>query len=443
MKRIGLTVCDLTLPFWFILRKAAEDKAVELGLKLSLARPARMDAAAQIETIEDLIRQKVDALIIVPVDSQGIVPAVEKANRAGIPVIAADSEIFGGQVACTVQTDNVRGAELAAEYIAERLGYKGKVINIQGLMATQTNLHRYKGLHNVLDRYPEIEIAFERGGSWIMEAGREAMAEALEVCPNADAVFAANDTLLLGALQSLKAARKQGQMIKVGFDALPQVMPLIRKGEVDASVRQFPSRMGAVAVEMAARILRGEDVPERVDTGVELITSENVMEAALEELEITATLIEDLVREREHREKLQQEIIEAQKQALRELSTPIVPITEDVIAMPLIGSIDTSRAQQIMEKLLESINHYGAEAVIIDITGVPVVDTKVADHLIQVTRAARLLGARCILVGISPEVAHTIVSLGVDLSGLITRSDLQSGIEYALGQLGRKIIPPS
>ncbi|MGQ9627328.1 MAG: substrate-binding domain-containing protein [Anaerolineae bacterium] len=145
----------------------------------------------------------------------------------------------------------------------------------------------------------------------------------------------------------------------------------------------------------------------------------------------------------EERARLQREIIEAQRRTILELSTPIVPVLDKVLVLPLVGSIDTARAQQIMENLLQRISQYRIEVVIIDITGVPVVDTKVADHLIQVTRAARLLGARCILVGISPEVAHTIVSLGVDLSGLITGSDLQSGVEYALSQLGRKIIPPS
>ncbi len=145
-------------------------------------------------------------------------------------------------------------------------------------------------------------------------------------------------------------------------------------------------------------------------------------------------------RAEEERARLQEEAIEAQRQALRELSTPIVPVLEDVLVLPLVGSIDTRRAQQIMDALLEAIGGHQAEVVIIDITGVPVVDTGVANHLLQVTRAAALLGAECVLVGIAPEVAQTVVSLGVDLSGVVTQADLQSGIEYALKRTGRRIV---
>jgi len=107
-------------------------------------------------------------------------------------------------------------------------------------------------------------------------------------------------------------------------------------------------------------------------------------------------------------------------------------VLEGVLVLPLVGSIDTRRAQQVMEILLEAIGHYQAKVVIIDITGVPVVDTGVANHLLQMIRAAGLLGSECLLVGISPEVAQTIVSLGMDLSSVATQANLQSGIEYAL-----------
>ncbi len=128
-------------------------------------------------------------------------------------------------------------------------------------------------------------------------------------------------------------------------------------------------------------------------------------------------------------------------EAVRELSTPLVPVTENILVLPLIGSIDSRRAQQIMETLLAGIAECKAEVVIIDITGVPMVDTTIADRLLRATRAAGLLGCQTILVGITPQVAHTIVQLGIDLSGQITRSDLKSGIEYALRLVGRRIAP--
>ncbi|MEF3273188.1 MAG: PAS domain S-box protein [Chloroflexus sp.] len=136
----------------------------------------------------------------------------------------------------------------------------------------------------------------------------------------------------------------------------------------------------------------------------------------------------------EEQQALNERIIAAQQAALRELSTPIVPIMQGVIAMPLIGSIDSMRAQQVIETLLEGVNTSGAEIVILDITGVPVVDTQVANTLLRSAQAVRLLGAQVVLTGIRPEVAQTIVGLGLDLSDIRTLASLQDGISYALKQ---------
>ena len=147
--------------------------------------------------------------------------------------------------------------------------------------------------------------------------------------------------------------------------------------------------------------------------------------------------ISDVTAERqaaEERQALNERIIAAQQAALRELSTPIVPIIQGVIAMPLIGSIDSMRAQQVIETLLEGVNTTGAHIVILDITGVPVVDTQVANTLLRSAQAVRLLGAEVLLTGIRPEVAQTIVGLGLDLSHIRALASLQDGISYALKQ---------
>jgi anti-anti-sigma factor len=136
----------------------------------------------------------------------------------------------------------------------------------------------------------------------------------------------------------------------------------------------------------------------------------------------------------EERAALQQQLIDAQRDALRELSTPLIPISDDVVIMPLIGSIDSGRAQMIMETLLEGVAHYQAELVILDITGVQIVDTQVAQAFIQAAQAVRLLGAQVMLTGIQPQIAQTLVHLGVDLSGLQTAGSLQAGIAFALKQ---------
>jgi rsbT co-antagonist protein RsbR len=140
----------------------------------------------------------------------------------------------------------------------------------------------------------------------------------------------------------------------------------------------------------------------------------------------------------EERETLQQQIIDAQRSALRELSTPLIPLSSSVVLMPLIGSVDTARAQQVMETLLEGIAMYQADTAILDITGVSVVDTQVANALIQTAQAVRLLGAQVVLTGIGAVMAQTLVHLGADLSSIVTRGSLQNGIAYALSEEGNR-----
>ncbi len=147
------------------------------------------------------------------------------------------------------------------------------------------------------------------------------------------------------------------------------------------------------------------------------------------------TDITDRKRAEAERARLQQKVIEAQQQALKELSTPIIPVMEGIIIMPLIGSIDTERAREITRAMLSGITKYRAQVVILDITGVSVVDSGVADHLNKTIQAARLKGSRTIVTGISDAVAETVVDLGIDWSDLDTVRDLQTGLSIAVQDL--------
>ncbi|MFD2760134.1 RsbT co-antagonist protein RsbRA [Lentibacillus juripiscarius] len=133
-------------------------------------------------------------------------------------------------------------------------------------------------------------------------------------------------------------------------------------------------------------------------------------------------------------------IVSLQRVALQELSAPLIPVIDNITVMPLIGTIDTERAKLIMEGLLDGVIKHNSEVVLIDITGVPVVDTMVAHHIIQAAEAVRLIGATCILVGIRPEIAQTIVNLGIDLGKFPTKSSLRKGFIKALEMTGRRIV---
>jgi rsbT co-antagonist protein RsbR len=135
-------------------------------------------------------------------------------------------------------------------------------------------------------------------------------------------------------------------------------------------------------------------------------------------------------------------VIARQQQELLELSTPVVELWAGILALPLIGTLDSARTQVVMESLLERIVETGAGLAIIDITGVPTVDTLVAQHLLKTVAAARLMGAECIISGIRPQIAQTIVHLGVDLQGIITKATLSSAFAVALDRLSLRVVGP-
>src|SRR6185369_1809176 len=139
-------------------------------------------------------------------------------------------------------------------------------------------------------------------------------------------------------------------------------------------------------------------------------------------------------------QKGREEVIARQQQDMLELSTPVVELWDDIVALPLIGTLDSARTQVVMESLLQKIVSTGAAIAIIDITGVPTVDTLVAQHLLKTVAAARLMGAECIISGIRPQIAQTIVHLGVDLQGVVTKATLADAFAIALARTGRAVV---
>lgn len=188
-------------------------------------------------------------------------------------------------------------------------------------------------------------------------------------------------------------------------------------------------RNGYWSGDVAMINARGEETPVSLvllahhDTGGNLTYVTGIMRDISEQKKVERAL-----RERE----IQEQVIKAQRAALRELSTPLLPISSDIVVMPIIGTVDSARAQQIMETLLQGIGEYHASLAILDITGVRVMDTQVAGALLHAAHAARLLGAQVVLSGIRPEIAQTLVHIGINMHDLVTRSTLQQAIAFAL-----------
>jgi len=212
---------------------------------------------------------------------------------------------------------------------------------------------------------------------------------------------------------------------QVVFQRVVQSIALLRQGVARISG-------GDLAYEL--EIHTGDEIEELANEFNEMARGLQASQDRLEQwghdLEIS---VADRTRE------LQKALEEQQRlsAAIQEMSTPVVPVHFGVIVMPLVGAIDAARAHQIVAGLLEGVENHNAQVAIVDVTGVPMMSSEVVSYLMQAGQAVRLLGAQVVLVGITPEVAKTIIELGVDLAdGLVTRSDLQAGIEYALETMG-------
>lgn len=429
--RVGFAAQNPSSDYWLIVNHGAQERAAELGIDLTLVPSYTVEQ--QIAAIDSFIGQRVDALLLGPVAAVGLASAIERVRAARIPIIVLAAPLSDFERVCTVQSDHTRGAELAAAYMVEQIGGAGQVAHIIGPSRLQDNIDRANGVRNILRQHPNVQLVYEQESpGWSPESGAAMMREALERNPDLRGVCCANDTLALGAAEAIAAAGRTGEIVVTGFDATPDALLAIYEGRMSATIRQSMRGIGRTGVDMAWRSVHGEAVPAIVFTDIALVSRANLLDAALETVFIMPGILRSAIERGEALAAARDEVIRAQEAALRELSTPLIPLSDTAVVMPLIGSIDSTRARQIMETLLEGIASNAANLVILDITGVPIVDTQVANGLIQAAQAAKLLGARVVLTGIRPEVAQTLVGLGVDLRGIVTRSTLQSGIAYAL-----------
>ena len=179
---------------------------------------------------------------------------------------------------------------------------------------------------------------------------------------------------------------------------------------------------------------KAEEALHKVHEELEARVERRTLQLARANAELEAQA-EERLRAEQDRARLREEVIRMQAAMLEELSTPLIPLSDAVVIMPLVGNIDSRRAEQILAVVSQGVVSKGARVAIIDITGVPTVDTHVASVLIRASQAVRLLGAEVVLTGIRSKVARALVELGVDLGGLVTRGSLQAGITYAQSRL--------
>ena len=244
---IGFSVSTLNNPFFVTLSEGAKDKADELGVDLIVV-DAGDETAKQTSDIEDLISRNISVLIVNPVDSDAVAPAVKDAVSKGIKVISVDRVVNGVDVDCAIASDNVAGAEAATEYLVSLIGEGAKVAELQGTTGASATIDRGQGFHNVADK--KLNVVASQTGDFNRSDGMSVMENMLQADSGIQGVFAHNDEMALGAVEAI-GSRK---IVVVGFDATDDAQAAVKAGKMAATVAQKPDLMGATAVETAQKI---------------------------------------------------------------------------------------------------------------------------------------------------------------------------------------------
>src|SRR5678815_1381147 len=270
-------------PFFIDMQKGAEEASGKLGVNLIVQAAEReVDVDKQMQIIENLIQTKVSALCITPSGSKEVVPAIVKANQAGIPVIIVDTRVdpmalqaANGKIAAFVGSDNLAGGRVAGDFIAQKLGGTGKVAVLEGIPGHETGDMRLKGFREVIASHPGMQIVSSQTANWERDQGFNVFQNMLQAHPEIQALFACSDLMALGAVEAIAAAGKTGRITVVGFDAFSEARDAVNKGTMAATIAQSPSEMGRIAVENAVKVLKGESIKSDISLGVSLVTAQN------------------------------------------------------------------------------------------------------------------------------------------------------------------------
>ncbi|WP_031554145.1 D-ribose ABC transporter substrate-binding protein [Oribacterium sp. FC2011] len=265
---IGLSLSTLNNPFFVTLQEGAQAKADELGMELIVV-DAGDDSAKQASDIEDLISKNISVLIVNPVDSDAVAPSVEDAIAKDIKVVAVDRMVNGVDVDCSIASDNVAGAQMAADYIVELVGEGAKVAELQGVNGASATIDRGEGFHKVADE--KLDVVASQTANFNRAEGMSVMENILQANADVQAVFAHNDEMALGAVEAVSGK----DIVIAGFDATDDAIAAVKEGTMACTVAQKPDLMGATAVETAQKLMNGETVEKSMPVEVMLVTKEN------------------------------------------------------------------------------------------------------------------------------------------------------------------------
>jgi ribose transport system substrate-binding protein len=274
---IAFVTKALDSEWWQRVKSGAEEAArADPGVRLSVLAPEReVNVDQQVSILENQITKGVSALAVAPAGAAEVLPVLEHARAAGIPVLIVDTDINWPSKLSYIGADNQRAGRLAGEFIAAALDGKGKVAVIRGILGVATHEDRLAGFREAIAKVPGVVCVAVQPANSERALGMSVMENILTSHPDVRAVFATNDQMALGAVEAIAARNLTGKVLVVGVDATSEAVRAVQAGRLTADVAMHPEVLGGDAVKAAIQAARGQPVAKRIDTGETLVTKEN------------------------------------------------------------------------------------------------------------------------------------------------------------------------
>ena len=271
---VGLSVNGAPLPFYETLRESAQKEAKAKGVNLRVVTPTTPEE--QNRSVDNLLTQNVDVIGIAPIDAQGIVPSVQRANAKDVPVITADETAAGGKIYTYIASPNLNGGVLAGQWLAKELKGKGNIAIVQGGAGSSTNNARLDGFNSVLKKNPGIKVVASTPADWVTDKGFAVSRDMLTAHPNIDAFWAVNDAMALGVVQAVQQRGKKTIVIE-GYNGDPDAFDAIRAHKMNATIAQNPTKMGQLFIQQAIAAKDGKPAASaKIDVPVKVVDQSNI-----------------------------------------------------------------------------------------------------------------------------------------------------------------------
>lgn len=285
-KTIAVIPKGVSHSFWLSVKAGADAAGKELNVAIDWKGPAQeTDISGQINIVEDAINRRVDGIVLAPSHGDSLVPMVDRAGREGIPVTIFDSGISSQNYVSYVSTDNRAGGVAAAKRMGEKLGGKGKVAILGVKKGSVSTDEREQGFEaTIKELFPGIQIVQWLYGEANASKSLAVAEDILTAHPDLNGLFASNESSTVGAVRAIRQRNAAGKVTLVGFDATPDLVSNVKDGSIDSLVLQNPFKMGYEGVKTIVDKLNGKTPEKRIDTGVKLLTKDNLDTPEMQQL---------------------------------------------------------------------------------------------------------------------------------------------------------------